>query len=309
MLLESSYLPTIHTTRIHNPFTENLYLARLDQLPYPASGNKWFKLKYNLLEAQRQGLQQLITFGGAYSNHLYATAEAADFCGFKSVGIVRGEEHFPLNKTLCYCASKGMRLFYMSREDYRKKTDETFLQAWMKARGLTQSYLIPEGGSNAWAVKGVSELIDLLPADTNIIATACGTGATLAGLIAGLKPHQEAWGFAVLKGSDFLMENIQQLLTAAKVSVQNKNWKLFSEYHGGGYAKTPDELLSFVREFKDDQGILLDPIYNSKMLYGVFDLASKGLLPGDKKIVLLHTGGVQAWNGLPEKKRIFLSES
>ncbi|MDB5273309.1 MAG: 1-aminocyclopropane-carboxylate deaminase [Chitinophagaceae bacterium] len=304
MLLESSYLPSIQTTRIHNPFTEHLYLARLDLLPYPASGNKWFKLKYNLLEAQRLGLDTLITFGGAYSNHLYATAEAAHHVGFKSIGIVRGEAHEPLNDTLQHCVNKGMQFFYLSREEYRKKTDAAFMNAWLEKHQVPKGFLIPEGGSNSFAVQGVAELIDLLPNDTDIVATACGTGATMTGLITGLKPHQEAWGFATLKGADFLMQDIQQLLSTST----NRPWKILLDYHFGGYAKTPDELIAFVQQFKKEQGVLLDPIYNSKLLFGLFDLAAKGLLPKDKKIVALHTGGLQAWDGLPEKKRIFLSE-
>jgi 1-aminocyclopropane-1-carboxylate deaminase len=307
MLLENYSLPTIAISKINHPLTDNLYLARLDLLPYPAGGNKWFKLKYNLLEAQRLGIQTLVTFGGAYSNHLYATAEAAEYFGFKSIGIVRGEEHVPLNSTLQYCVNKGMQLFYLSREDYRKKNDPAFLQNWMSQHQIPSGYLIPEGGSNAFAVKGVQELVQLLPPDTDIITTACGTGATMAGLIAGAKPDQEVWGFPALKGADFLIHDIQSLL-AGYQDLSDKKWKLFLDYHLGGYAKLTNELLSFVRQFKEEQGATLDPTYTSKLLFGLFDLADKGLLPKDKKIVVLHTGGGQAWDGLPEKKRIFLSE-
>lgn len=307
MLLESHVLPPITIHKISHPQTDNLYLARLDQLPYPAGGNKWFKLKYNLLEAQRLGIKQLITFGGAYSNHLHATAEAADYFGFQSIGIVRGEAHVPLNDTLQYCVNKGMQLFYLSREEYRKKEDAAFMQSWMKEQNIPTGYFIPEGGSNALAVQGVKQLVDLLPSDTDIIATACGTGATLAGLIAGSQPQQEVWGVPVLKGADFLKEDIQQLLSSSS-NTEAQNWKLFLAYHLGGYAKLPEELLSFVRQFKLEQGINLDPTYTSKLLFALFDLANKGLLPKGKKIVALHTGGLQAWDGLTEKKRIFLSE-
>jgi 1-aminocyclopropane-1-carboxylate deaminase len=307
MLLQSHTLPPITITKISHPKTDNLYLARLDLLPYPAGGNKWFKLKYNLLEAQRLGIKQLITFGGAYSNHLHATAEAAEYFGFQSIGIVRGEAHAPLNDILQHCVNKGMQLFYMPREEYRKKDDSIFIQAWMREQKIPSGYLIPEGGSNALAVHGVKELVDLLPADTDIIATACGTGGTIAGLIAGLHSQQEVWGFPALKGADFLVEDIRQLLSESSFS-DHKNWTLYLEYHLGGYAKLPDELLSFVQQFKDEQGITLDPTYTSKLLFGLFDLAHKGLLPKDKKIVALHTGGLQAWDGLTEKKRIFLSE-
>ncbi len=305
MLLRSHTLPPITITKIHHPKTDNLYLARLDLLPYPAGGNKWFKLKYNLQEAQRLGIQTLITFGGAYSNHLYATAEAAEYFGFKSIGIVRGEEYIPLNKTLQHCVSKGMQLFYLSREDYRRKNDPVFMQDWMSRQNIPSGYLIPEGGSNAFAIKGVQELVQLLPQDTDIIATACGTGGTLAGILAGLNPSQEVWGFSALKGGAFLLEEIQHLLSPQSTL---SALTLFLDYHMGGYAKLPDELLTFVKQFNEQQGIALDPTYTSKLLFGLFDLADKGLLPKDKKIVVLHTGGLQAWDGLPEKKRIFLSE-
>jgi len=307
MLLESHTLPPIIISKINHPLTDNLHLARLDLLPYPAGGNKWFKLKYNLLEAERLGIKQLLTFGGAYSNHLYATAEAADYFGFQSIGIVRGEEHSPLNDTLQYCVNKGMQLFYMSREDYRRKTQAGFIQHWMHEQGITNGYLIPEGGSNAFAVKGVQELVNILPSDTDIIATACGTGGTMAGLIAGIKSYQEVWGFAALKGADFLRNDIQELLSEYP-GASAKKWTLLLDYHLGGYAKLSDELLSFIQQFKKEQGITLDPTYTSKLLFGLFDLANKKLLPKDKKIVVLHTGGLQAWDGLPEKKRIFLSE-
>jgi 1-aminocyclopropane-1-carboxylate deaminase len=307
MLLEHYTLPPITVTKINHPKTDNLYLARLDLLPSPAGGNKWFKLKYNLLEAQRQGIKQLISFGGAYSNHLYALAEASEHFGFQSIGIVRGEAHVPLNNTLQHCVNKGMQIFYMSRENYRKKEDSAFMQTWMKEQGIPFGYLIPEGGSNTFAVQGVKELVPLLPPDTDIMATACGTGGTIAGLIAGSQPQQEVWGFPALKGADFLMEDIEKLLSPA-LTPSTKNWKLFLDYHFGGYAKLPDELLSFVGQFKKEQGVSLDPTYTSKLLFGLFDLADKGLLPKDKKIVVLHTGGLQAWDGLTEKKRIFLSE-
>lgn len=200
-----------------------------------------------------------------------------------------------------------MQLFYMSREDYRRKNEPDFIQHWMHEEGITNGYLIPEGGSNSFAVKGVQELIAMLPEDTDIIATACGTGATMAGLIAGAKTHQEVWGFAALKGADFLVNDIQSLLSEYHGAL-DKKWKLLLDYHLGGYAKLPYELLSFIQQFKKEQGISLDPTYTSKLLFGLFDLADKNLLPMDKKMVVLHTGGLQAWDGLPEKKRIFLSE-
>ncbi len=306
MHLDQSFIPSIEFTSIIDPVFEkqgiSLSLARLDLLPYPAGGNKTFKLKYNVLEAKAQGFNTLITFGGAFSNHLYATAESAKHYGYKSIGIVRGEQTLPLNETLTHCQDQGMVLHYISREDYRKKNDPDFMRTWLKAQDIPSGYLIPEGGSNAFAVKGVAELATKIPADTDIIATASGTGGTLSGIVSGMLETQEAWGFSALKGGEFLVDEVKQLLIAsANEKSLSKRWKITSDYACGGYAKCPTALLDFIKTFRQQQGILLDPIYTGKMVFGLYDLAQKGLLPAGKKIVALHTGGIQAWNGMPEK--------
>jgi len=306
MLLDQSIIPSIEFTPIIDPVFEkqgiSLSLARLDLLPYPAAGNKTFKLKYNILEAKSKGLDTLITFGGAFSNHLYATAESAKHYGFKSIGIVRGEKTLPLNETLTHCQDHGMALYYMSREDYRKKNDLDFIRTWLLVQGIPSGYLIPEGGSNALAVKGVAELAIKIPSSTDIIATASGTGGTLAGIVSAMLETQEAWGFSALKGADFLVEEVKQLLIESDNEKSiSKRWNITSDYAWGGYAKCPTPLLDFIKTFHQQQGILLDPIYTGKMVFGLYDLAQKGLLPVGKKIVALHTGGIQAWNGMPEK--------
>lgn len=307
MLPDQNLIPSISYTPIFDPLFEkvntSLFLARLELLPYPGSGNKTFKLKYNLLEARAKGFDTLITFGGAYSNHLYATAESAKHLGFKSVGIVRGEPNAALNETLNYCQQQGMQLVYMSREDYRKKNDPAFIQSWLTSHHIPLGYLIPEGGTNRFAVQGVAELIPQLPEHTDIIVTAVGTGGTMAGLISGMHTTQSTWGIAALKGSDFLYQDVQHLLHASgNEKAAQKDWKIIGDYHLGGYAKCPEELVLFIRSFYQQHHILLDPIYTGKMMYGLFDLAQKGLIPSGKKIVALHTGGIQAWNGMPEKK-------
>ena len=307
MSLIQNEISPIQYTPIIDPVFEKqgivLSLARLDLLPYPSGGNKTFKLKYNLIEAKNQGYDTLITFGGAFSNHLPATAESANYYKFKSIGIVRGEETFPLNETLAHCHTEGMQLYYISREDYRKKTDSEFLQQWMREQGIPSGYLIPEGGSNAFAVEGVAELMLSIPSDTDIITTASGTGGTLAGLIAGMNSNQEAWGYSALKGGDFFYDDIKKLLLESNhEKAILKSWKIVTNYHLGGYAKCPLELLDFIKHFYQTQGILLDPIYTGKMMYGLYEQARQGLLPVGKKIVALHSGGIQACNGMPEKK-------
>jgi 1-aminocyclopropane-1-carboxylate deaminase len=307
MHIKPPSIPSVLFTRICDPLFEkqgiSLSLARLDLLPYPGGGNKTFKLKYNLIEAKSKGFDTIITFGGAYSNHLLATAESAKHEGFKSIGIVRGEQVLPLNQTLARCQEQGMSLHYMSREDYRKKQDANFIKTWLKTNNIPDGYLIPEGGSNRFAVKGVAELMTKIPDDTALIVSAVGTGGTLAGLISGMHAEQEVWGVAALKGDHFLHDAVQYLLYESETpNTSQKHWKIIGDYHFEGYAKCPEELLAFIKSFYQQQGIVLDPIYTGKMMYALFDLASKGLIPTGKKIVALHTGGTQAWNGMPEKK-------
>jgi 1-aminocyclopropane-1-carboxylate deaminase len=145
--------------------------------------------------------------------------------------------------------------------------------------------------------------MEQIPTNTDIITTALGTGGTLAGIVAGMNEHQEAWGFSALKNGHFLYDDVRELLIESDhENAISKPWKIETEYHCGGYAKCPVALLDFIKYFYETQGILLDPIYTSKMMYGLFDLARKGLIPKGKKIVALHSGGIQAWNGMPEKK-------
>ncbi len=273
-----------------------LTMLRLDELEV-ASGNKFFKLLYNIEEAKRQGHQSLISFGGAYSNHIYALAEVAEQYGFQSVGIIRGEETLPLNATLHFCQEKGMRIFYMSREDYRKKNDPEFIAAWLKKNNIEPGYLIPEGGTNALAVEGTMLIQQFIPDAITHVLCACGTGGTIAGIIKNKKSHQHIIGIAALKGADFLKQDIQQLMGSTY-----SNWELRTEFHEGGYAKTTDALMQFIKQFYDEQGILLDPIYTSKTMLGTWKMIAQNEFPQGSKIMCIHTGGIQGWNGMPEKK-------
>jgi len=305
-------LPPIPLQQVNFDFLEEkniqLYVLREDLIHPTISGNKWRKLFYNLQEAKNAGKNQLLTFGGAYSNHIAATAAAGNQFGFKTVGIIRGEEHLPLNLTLQLAIDNGMQLRYMSRELYRdEKYNASFLQE-MKAE-FGDFYLVPEGGSNAFAVKGCTEIIKNIDIDYDIICCACGTGGTIAGIIASVDETKQVFGFPALKGGNFLKNDIQQLLADYQqqfvVEINNKNWQLITDYHFGGYAKTSSELIDFVNNFYQNQTIPLDLIYTGKMLFGILHLAKTTAFFNGKKIVAIHTGGLQGNKGFDKIKLIF----
>ncbi len=259
-------------------------------------------MKYNLEAAARQNHHTLLTFGGAYSNHIYATAAAGKRLGLHTIGIIRGEEHEHLNPTLQFASDCGMQLEYVDRSTYRNKTSTEYINSLSDKYG--RFYLLPEGGSNALALRGCAEIVEETTKETNgdfdIICSACGTGATLAGIIHGLKPEQKAIGFPVLKGGDFLTEEIQHFLQQAN-STSTAHWQLNTDYHFGGYAKTTPELWTFIEQFKKDFDIPLDGVYTGKMFYGLFDLIKKGFFPKGSRIVAIHTGGLQGNLGFMTK--------
>lgn len=267
-----------------------LYIKRDDLIHATVSGNKWRKLKYNLLEAQTRGERAVLTFGGAYSNHLYATAAAGNALGLKTVGIVRGLElEGKENATLQFCRRKDMELHFMTREEYRRRHSEAYLREIVARFG--NPYLIPEGGTTELALKGVAEMVhevkQQLGAIPDYMATAAGTGGTAAGI---LSAGADALAFSALKGGDFLKEDIHQLLKEYK---QPGNLTLLTDYHFGGYAKWNGELLTFIRDFRAEFGIQLEQVYTAKMFYGLFDLLKKGYFKAGATIVAVHTGGLQ----------------
>jgi 1-aminocyclopropane-1-carboxylate deaminase len=284
-----TYTPT-PIQEIHDPLFEKAgvrVLVKREDLNHPhVSGNKWWKLKYNLEEAIKLKHRTLLTFGGAYSNHIYATAAAAHELELKSIGIIRGEETLPLNETLSFAKSCGMRIHYVSREAYRKKTENEFLENLRNLFG--EFYLIPEGGTNELAVKGVTEFAQTLGSNFDYLCCAVGSGGTLAGLINGLDREKELIGFPVLKGADFLKAEIEHLLPT-----KFTNWRLIPDYHYGGYAKTTPELNQFIRSFNTNTNILIEPIYTGKLLAGVYDLISKGYFTKGSIIFVLHSGGIR----------------
>lgn len=261
-------------------------IKRLDQIHPKISGNKFFKLKYNFLEAQARGCKHIITFGGAYSNHIAATAYAAHLFGFQSIGIIRGEELAtrPLNHTLSTAQQFGMQLEFVSREKYRLKETEEFIQALKQT--YPESYIIPEGGSNDLAIQGCIEILsehDLQ--DYDVICCAVGTGGTITGLIEASAEHQQILGFSALKG-DFLAKEVA-------LKTHKKNWEITDAYCCGGYAKTTIDLLQFIEKFEQKHQIPLEHIYTGKMLFGVLDLIKKGYFEKNTRILVIHSGGLQ----------------
>ncbi|CDF80532.1 1-aminocyclopropane-1-carboxylate deaminase [Formosa agariphila KMM 3901] len=277
-----------------------LSIKREDEIHPFVSGNKYRKLQYNVLEAQDLAHDTLLTFGGAYSNHIAAVAYAGKVSGFKTIGIVRGEElalETQLNPTLQFATDCGMDIKYVTRSDYRRKEDNDFIEHLQHAFG--NFYLIPEGGTNALAVKGCEHILTSDDSEFDYICCAVGTGGTISGLINSSEPHQTVLGFPALKG-DFLQNNISKFVTKL-------NWELITDYHFGGYAKINPDLVSFINTFKSKYTIPLDPVYTGKVVYGVMDLIEKQYFPDGSKILVIHTGGLQGVAGMNlqlEKKKM-----
>jgi 1-aminocyclopropane-1-carboxylate deaminase len=281
-----------------------LYILRLDLMHPSVNGNKWFKLKYNLLEAQEKQINTLLTFGGAYSNHIFATAAAGNLFGLKTIGIIRGEEILPLNPTLSFAQQQGMELVYLDRKTYQQKNTKAVEEELRQRFG--EIFLIPEGGCNLNGIRGCTEIIPNTE-QFDTICLACGTGTTLAGITLSLKREQRVIGFPVLKNGDFLRLEIENLLKSYLASNRyipgDKSlfWELICDYHCGGYAKVNDELCSFKQQFEETYNIPLDYVYTAKMFYGVMDLLQKGYFSKGHKLLLVHTGGLQGNYGIEQR--------
>lgn len=264
-----------------------LYLKRDDLLHPEISGNKWRKLKYNLIDAREQGFESLVTFGGAYSNHIYATAAAGKVFGFKTKGIIRGEELSPSSSpTLAFAKSCGMDLQFVSRTAFRAK--DALISSFSK-----ECYVIPEGGSSHLALKGVKEMVNEIYEEVspNYLCSAVGTGGTLAGILAGLRPQTNALGIMVLKGAT---EGIRQDILALTNQQDSSNLILNDMFHFGGYAKKTSELIRFIKDFEQQfPDIQLEQVYTGKLLYGIFQLINDDFFPKGSTVVCLHTGGLQ----------------
>ena len=269
-----------------------VFIKRDDLIHPIISGNKWRKLKYTLKKAQSQGKTHLVTFGGAYSNHLLATAAAAAKFGFKATGIVRGE---PIeNDTLFLCRLHGMELLFVDRESYRDKA--TLFNKYFDSD--PSAFFIDEGGASAEGAKGCSELVDELTEQYDHIFCACGTGTTAAGIINGLQQNGVNTQFnavPVLKNGHFIADEINALLLTPA------NYQLHTNYHFGGYGKTTTELIDFVKNFTTATGILIEPIYTGKMLYAIYNLAAKQYFMPGSKILAIHSGGIWGLLGMKDK--------
>jgi 1-aminocyclopropane-1-carboxylate deaminase len=273
-----------------------LEIKREDLLHPFVSGNKFRKLKYNVLQAKAENQSVLLTFGGAFSNHIAAVAYAGKEQGFKTIGVIRGDElrdKISENPTLSFAQECGMRFEFVTREAYRHKTEIAFIEQLQVKFG--SFYLVPEGGTNDLAVKGCEEILTELDADFDFVCSAVGTGGTISGLINSALPHQKVLGFPALKG-DFLQDEIRNF-------VQNKNWELITDYHFGGYGKVTTEFIEWINWFYAQTGIPLDPIYTGKMVFGVMDLIQRNYFPPNSKILMIHTGGLQGIAGMNAKLR------
>lgn len=277
------------------------FFVKRDDLLHPeVSGNKWRKLKYNLIEAKKQNNRTLLTLGGAFSNHIAAVAAAGALFDFETIGIIRGEKIQPLNPTLAFAERCGMKLRYIDRAQYRKRNQPEFVENLKKEYG--DFYFLPEGGTNNLAMKGTAEIIDELardlPQPPDFICIPVGTGGTAGGVIsqAAIKfPKTKIVCFPALKG-DFIKNEIEFLLQR-----KENNWHLQTDYHFGGYAKWNNNLIGFINSFKTNFNIPLEPLYTGKMFFGIFDLTKKDFFPEGSTIVAVHTGGLQGIKGFNQR--------
>tara|TARA_B100000787_G_scaffold170200_1_gene164780 strand:- start:1754 stop:2695 length:942 start_codon:yes stop_codon:yes gene_type:complete len=284
------FLPILEEKKVE------LFIKREDLIHPFVSGNKFRKLKYNLQEAKKLKKKALFTYGGAFSNHIVATAVAGKIAGFKTFGIIRGdelgkklEETLEENATLREAHNNGMKFQFVSREQYRQKSSFGFVEKMKNKWG--DFYVIPEGGTNCLAVDGCEEILNKEDSEFNYICSAVGTGGTISGLINASKKNQKVIGFPALKGN-FLSEEIKKYVG------RKKNWSLQKAYHFGGYAKYDDKLITFINDFTAETGILLDPVYTGKMVFGILDLIEKGEFSEGSKILAIHTGGIQGIAGV-----------
>jgi 1-aminocyclopropane-1-carboxylate deaminase len=276
---------------IQFPNQITLHMKREDLIHPFVSGNKFRKLKYNLLQAKAEGKMKILTFGGAFSNHIAAVAYAGKEHNFETIGIIRGEElatKISENPTLTFAQNCGMKFDFVTRDEYRDKDTISFFEK-LKAQ-FGDFYLVPEGGTNELAIKGCEEI--LTPEDVVFTHVCCsvGTCGTISGIINSAKLNQKIIGFPALKGG-FLSDDIRNFVT-------NSNWELQSDYHFGGYAKINEELIRFINAFREQSGVPLDPIYTGKMMFGILDLINKGDFPEGSKILAIHTGGLQGIEGM-----------
>ncbi|MGB0402553.1 MAG: 1-aminocyclopropane-1-carboxylate deaminase/D-cysteine desulfhydrase [Salibacteraceae bacterium] len=287
----------------------DLWMKRDDLIHSEISGNKWRKLKFNILKAQEKKTNSILTFGGAYSNHILATAAACSLNGLRSIGIIRGEETLPLNPTLAKAKKLGMEIHYVSRADYKNKDQDWFIQELREKYGTF--HLVPEGGANYYGVMGCMEILPENQNNFDIVCCANGTGTTLAGILLSAKTDQKVLGFPALKGGDFIRDNVNHLLKYSlfedeMITDKMNQLSLETSFHFGGYGKVKPELVDFVNGFYSEFNIPLDLVYTGKMMFGLFELIREDHFSVGTKIMAVHTGGLQGNKGMKERLGIEL---
>ena len=273
-----------------------LFIRREDLIHPFVSGNKFRKLKYNLEFARKNNYKKLLTFGGAFSNHIAAVAFAGKANEFETIGVIRGNElasEINNNPTLKFAQDCGMKFEFISREEYRQKATDEFIEQ-LKVK-YQEFYLIPEGGTNDLAIKGCEEILTNEDVIYDFVCCAIGTGGTISGIINSSLLNQKVLGFPSLKG-DFLKKDICKF-------AKKDNWNIVSDYHFEGYGKVSNELINFINDFNEKYNIPLDPIYTGKMVFGVIELINKNYFPKNSKILMIHTGGLQGIEGMNLKLR------
>ena len=302
MLIDQAiHLENIRVDPVHflQKFHTTVEVLRLDLVHPVISGNKWFKLKEYLKEAKRNGKETILTFGGAYSNHIVATAAAAKEMGFKSIGIIRGEKPTVPSHTLTHAGNYGMELHFISREQYRKKLIPPDVY---RQNAPNQVYVINEGGYGTLGASGAKDILRGFDSSSYThIVDVVGTGTTIAGLLESSLPHQSVIGISSMKNNYSLQGEIEVL-----VSEENKKrLALLHDYHFRGYAKYTDQLIDFMNHWYRLTGIPSDFVYTGKLFYAVNDLIEKNYFPPASKILAIHSGGLQGNQSLPKGTLIF----
>lgn len=299
-LLAPGQLPSpLH--QLHHPLLDakgvRLWCKRDDLIHPTLSGNKWRKLKYHLQQAEALGKTHLLSFGGAYSNHIHALAAAGRRSGLRTTGIIRGEAEAVSNATLSAAKGWGMELIFVDRQSYRRRQDPEWLARFMAPDTL----IVPEGGSSPLAIPGVAELVAEVPFSPDLWVLPCASGGTLAGLIAGKREPEQVLAIAVLKGGAFIHDEVCRLHPAA---ANSPGWRIALDHHDGGYAKFSPALWQWVQAFSAQTGLPLEPIYSGKAMWGLFRELAAGHIPRGSEIVFIHTGGLQGLAGLREQGRL-----
>ncbi len=295
-MLEQIKKPKVQTlTSFSKEFGAYIDVLRLDEIHPIVSGNKWYKLKYYLQEVQELKKETILTFGGAYSNHIIATAFACHAIGIKSIGIIRGEESLELSTTLKHAKKLGMELHFASRQEYIFKEDI--------ASKFPEAYIIPEGGAGPLGMKGATDILEHIKLKKyNYIIGACGTGTMISGILKGSHSNQQIIGINMLKGFEELENKIKYNV---KDESMGKRLSIFNDYHFGGYAKHPTPLIEFMNYLWQREDIPTDIVYTSKLFYAVHDLLKKNYFPQKSNLLIIHSGGLQGNESLPMGRLLF----